>query len=59
VVACAIPGEFITGLEIFLRQFGDFWQTFKKKKKNLQTFSGVFEALLGDTKRRWRGPFLG
>ena len=62
MVACAIPGEFITGLEIFLRQFGDFWQTFEKKKtyKRSQAFLRHFRETRKDVgaDRFWVRFFL-
>ena len=54
-----IPGEFITGLEIFLRQFGEFWQVFEKNKKTPLNFTGLFLGISETGKSVHGGPLLG
>ena len=55
---CPIPGELITVLEIFLRQFGDFWQVFEKHTQSHTNFAGLFQGVCENVKRRCRGQFL-
>ena len=56
---CPIPGEFITVLEIFLRQFGDFWQVFEKHTQSHTNFAGLFQVFCENVKRHCRGQLLG
>ena len=54
-----IPGEFITGLEIFLRQFGEFWQVFEKKKKTPLNFVGLLHDVSENEKSVHGGQLFG